>query len=152
MKGPETDCIPFPFSVPYLDVRSVHLYYFNSPILRSLLTFPGCLPLTFTIFGVICPRIYEPLLVTTFMMTGLALLGPPPPLYNRLSARFTILLPPLVPLLNLRVLSSPIPYCLHGLLSLSKTCQILPVSLGSIASKDPHPPTETPEDAQGRYQ
>jgi TEA/ATTS domain len=40
----------------------------------------------------------------------LALLGPRPPhlLYNRLSARFTILLPPLVPILNLRVSSHPL--------------------------------------------
>jgi len=40
----------------------------------------------------------------------LALLGPTPHLlYNRLSAPFAILLPPLVPVLNLRVPSHPLP-------------------------------------------
>jgi len=45
----------------------------------------------------------------------LSLLGPAPPLYNRLSAPFTTLPPPLVPILNLRVSSHPL--LLHPSLS-----------------------------------
>jgi hypothetical protein len=107
-------------------------------------------------------RIDEPLLVTAFMTRRpLALLGPRPPsphlLYNRLSVRFTILLPP-------RPHSQPAPLIppspppsltismLYGLLSLSKTCQILLVPVVSIWPKDTHPSTETPKDAQGWYQ
>ena len=49
-----------------------------------------------------------------------ALIGQRPPLvylYNRLSARFTILLPPLVPIFNLRVSSHPLLLLLHPLQS-----------------------------------
>ena len=68
-------------------------------------------------------RIDEPLLVTAFMTRRpLSLLGPPPPsphlLYNRLSARFIILLPPRVPILNLHVSSHPLHPSLSPWLSL----------------------------------
>jgi hypothetical protein len=100
-------------------------------------------------------RIDEPLLVTVFMTRRPRSMTPffyyitacPP----RSPSFYLLSSPPLI-CASYPTHSPSIPYCLHGLLSLSKTCQILLLSVRSIGSKDPHPSTKTQKDAQGWYQ